>query len=145
MANHTTKAKGENILTSGNEGPHFPSTTDMLKGTLIAFAIMLVAIPIPGVHFIAIPISPFVAGFVGGGVAKADEARIIWFGLIVGALMILPAVVIILYWQLSDSDRLLGAPTLFWAIIGIAIVPYAWFGVTIGALVSYVMRSNQER
>ena len=114
----------------------------MLKGALIAFAIMLVAIPIPVVHFISIPISPFVAGFVGGGIAKADEAKIIWFGLIVGALMIVPAAVIILYWQISDTERLLGAPTWFWAIIGVAIAPYAWFGATIGALVSYVMRSR---
>ena len=114
----------------------------MLKGAIIAFAIMLVAIPIPIIHFIAIPISPFVAGFVGGGIAKADEAKIIWFGLVVGGLMILPAVAILLYWQLSDADRLLGAPTLFWAIVGFAIVPYTWFGTTLGALVSYVMRSR---
>ncbi len=116
----------------------------MLKGVLIAFAIMLVAIPIPGVHFIAIPVSPFVAGFVGGGVAKADEMKIVWFGLIVGALMLIPAVIIISYWQLGDAERLLGAPTWFWAVVGVAIVPYAWFGSTIGALGSYLMRSKGE-
>lgn len=103
---------------------------------------MLVAIPIPVVHFIAVPLSPFVAGFVGGGIAKADEAKIIWFGLIVGALMILPAAAILFYWRLSEADRLLGAPTLFWAIVGFSIVPYTWFGTTIGALISYVMRSR---
>lgn len=112
----------------------------MLKGVLIAFAIMLVAIPIPGVHFVAIPLSPFVAGFVGGGIAKADEIKIVWFGLIVGVLMLIPAAAIIVYWQISDAERFLGAPTLFWAIIGIAIAPYAWIGTTIGALVSYLMR-----
>ena len=112
----------------------------MLKGVLIAFAIMLVAIPIPGVHFVAIPLSPFVAGFVGGGIAKADEIKIVWFGLIVGVLMLIPAAAIIVYWQISDAERFLGAPTLFWVIIGIAIAPYAWIGTTIGALVSYLMR-----
>ena len=116
----------------------------MLKGVIIAFAIMLVAIPIPGVHFVAIPISPFVAGFIGGGIAKADEMKIIWFGFIVGALMLIPAAVIIAYWQLSEAERLLGAPTLFWAIIGIAIAPYAWFGTTIGALASFLMRSRSN-
>ena len=83
----------------------------MLKGVIIAFAIMLVAIPIPGVHFVAIPISPFVAGFIGGGIAKADEIKIVWFGLIVGALMLIPAAAIIVYWQISDAERFLGAPT----------------------------------
>ena len=116
----------------------------MLKGVLVAFAIMLVAIPIPGVHFIAIPVSPFVAGFVGGGIAKADEMKIIWFGLIVGVLMLVPAVIIVTYWQLGNAERLLGAPTWFWAVVGIAIVPYAWFGSTIGALGSYLMRSKAE-
>ena len=116
----------------------------MLKGVLTAFAIMLVAIPIPGVHFVAIPLSPFIAGFVGGGIAKADEMKIVWFGIIVGALMLIPAAIIIAYWQLTDAQRLLGAPTPFWAIIGIAIAPYAWFGTTIGALISYLTRSRSQ-
>ena len=116
----------------------------MLRGALIAFAIMLVAIPIPIVHFVAIPISPFVAGFIGGGIAKADEMKIVWFGLIVGALMLIPSAAIITYWQVGDAEKLLGAPTWFWALVGIAIAPYAWFGATIGALVSFLMRSKGE-
>ena len=115
----------------------------MLKGVLIAFAIMLVAIPVPVVHFVAVPLSPFVAGFVGGGVAKADEMKIVWFGLMLAGLMLIPAVAIIMYWQLSETERLLGAPTWFWAVTGIGIVPYAWFGATIGALASYLMRSRE--
>lgn len=114
----------------------------MLKGVIIAFAIMLAAIPLPGIHFVAIPVSPFVAGFVGGGIAKADEIKIIWFGAIVGALMLIPAAAIVIYCQISDAERFLAAPMLFWAIIGIAIAPYAWFGTTIGALVSYLMRTR---
>ena len=116
----------------------------MLKGALVALAIMLVAIPIPIVHFVAIPLSPFVAGFVGGGIAKADEIKIVWFGMIVGLLMLVPAAVIVTYWQVSDAERLLGAPTWFWALVGIAIAPYAWFGTTIGALISYLVRSKRE-
>ncbi len=115
----------------------------MFKGVAIAFGIMLAAIPIPVAHFILIPISPFVAGFIGGGVAKADEARIIWFGLIVAALMLIPAAIIIGVWLLLDVDKFLGAPTWFWAIIGIAIAPYTWFGVTIGALISYGFRRKE--
>ncbi len=112
----------------------------MFKGVAIAFGILLAALPIPVAHFILIPISPFVAGFVGGGVAKADEARIIWFGLIVAALMLIPAALITVLWLLLDVERFLGAPTWFWAIVGIAIAPYTWFGVTIGALISYGIR-----
>ncbi len=114
----------------------------MFKGIAAAFAIMLAAIPIPIVHFVAIPISPFIAGFVGGGIAKADEARIIWFGLIVGGLMLIPASIILLLWQALDVDTMLGAPAMFWAAVGFAIVPYTWFGATVGALVSYALRAR---
>ena len=56
----------------------------MLKGALIAFGIMLGSIAIPLVHWVSIWFGPFLAGFFGGGVAKADEDRIIKFGLLVG-------------------------------------------------------------
>lgn len=117
----------------------------MLKGVITAFAIILLSIPIPVVHFIAIPVSPFIAGFIGGGIARADEARIIWFGIIVGSLMLIPAAIIIFIWQVLDVDQFLNAPTWFWAIVGIAIAPYTWFGTTIGALTSYGFRSKQQR
>ena len=116
----------------------------MLKGTLVAFGIMLASLPIPGVHFIAAPISPFVAGFVGGGVAKADEGRIIWFGLIVAGLMLIPAAILLVLGLTSEGD-LLGLPTSLVVAAAAVLVPYAWFGVTIGALISYVMRSREAR
>ncbi len=154
IGNHTTirnsefqrEYQPENILSSPTAARATTSQNErtMFKGVLTAFAIMLLAIPIPAVHFVAIPISPFVAGFVGGGIAKADEMKIVWFGFIVGALMLIPAAAIIIYWQISDAERFLGAPTLFWAIIGFAIAPYAWFGTTIGALISYLMRSRSS-
>ena len=116
----------------------------MPKGVAIAFVIMLAAIPIPVAHFVLIPISPFVAGFVGGGVAKADEVRIIWFGLALAGLMLIPAAVIIAAWTILDADSLLGAPSAFWLIIGIALVPYTWFGATLGALASYAFRRRSQ-
>ena len=112
----------------------------MVKGIAVATAIMLAAIPIPVAHFLLIPISPFVAGFVGGGVAKADEAKVIWFGLALAGLMLIPAALIIVAWVLLDTDTLLGAPSAFWLVIGIALVPYTWFGATLGALFSYLFR-----
>ena len=117
----------------------------MFKGVLVAFVIMLASIPVPVVHFVAIPISPFIAGFAGGGIAKADEMKIIWFGLLVAGLMLIPAAVILTVWLVLDVDQLLGAPIGFWAVVGIAIVPYTWFGTTVGALVSYLLRSKSAK
>ena len=115
----------------------------MLKGALVAFAIMLASIPIPIVHFVALPISPFVAGFIGGGVANADESRITWFGLLVGGLMILPAIPLAIWAALSDGDVLF-LPAGLVLVIAIAIPFYAWFGVTVGALLSYLMRRKER-
>ena len=66
----------------------------MLKGALLAFFIMIAGIPIPVAHFILIPLGPFIGGFFGGSVAKADEGRIILFGIIVALLMFIPVLII---------------------------------------------------
>ena len=117
----------------------------MLKGALVAFGIMLVSIPIPIVHFIAVPLSPFIGGFVGGGIARADEERIIWFGLLVAGLMAIPAVATGLALAFADSGSVLGANRTLLIVFAAAIVPYAWFGVTVGALVSYAFRAAERR
>ena len=117
----------------------------MLKGAFIAFGIMLVSIPIPIVHFIAVPLSPFIGGFIGGGIARADEERIIWFGLLVAGMMALPAAAIGLFLIFADSGSVLGASRTLLIAFAAAIVPYAWFGVTVGALVSYAFRAAERR
>ena len=70
----------------------------MLNGVLVATGLVLVSlltIAIPIVHFISVPLGPFAAGLIGGGVAKADEGQIVKFGLYVGAMLAIPAVVMI--------------------------------------------------
>lgn len=117
----------------------------MLKGALVAFGIMLVSIPIPIVHFVAVPLSPFIGGFIGGGIARADEERIIWFGLLVAGMMAIPAAVAGLVLVFVDGGSVLGANRNLLFAFAAAIVPYAWFGVTVGALVSYAFRAAERR
>ena len=117
----------------------------MLKGALVAFGIMLVSIPIPIVHFVAVPLSPFIGGFIGGGIARADEERIIWFGLLVAGMMAIPAAVVAwssFSWTVAPF---FGANRNLLFVFAAAIVPYAWFGVTVGALVSYAFRAAERR
>ena len=52
----------------------------MLKGVLVGFGIMIASLVIPIVHYIAVPLSPFIAGFIGSGIAKIDEGGIVKFG-----------------------------------------------------------------
>ena len=69
----------------------------MFKGAILAFLIMIAGIPIPIVHFILVPIGPFLGGFFGGGIARADEGKIITFGLLVAALMFIPVIIILIF------------------------------------------------
>ncbi len=117
----------------------------MLNGVLVAAGIILgslATIAIPIVHFISVPSGPFIAGLVGGGVAKADEGRIITFGLYVALLMAVPSGLLVLLGFLLDVNS-----TLQWLliIVGFAIVPYTWWAVTVGALIGYLMRRNEAK
>jgi hypothetical protein len=112
----------------------------MFQGVIVAASIVLASLmvlPIPFVHFIIPPLGPFVAGVVGGGVAKANQGRIITFGLYVAALMSIPAVLLVVLGLVLDLDS-----TIKWLliIVGFGIVPYTWWAVTMGALISYLIR-----
>lgn len=117
----------------------------MLNGVLVATGLVLVSlltIAIPIVHFVSVPLGPFVAGLIGGGVAKADEGQIVKFGLYVGALMAVPAAVTIIIGFMVD----MGEPwNILIPVIGIIVVPYTWWAVTIGALGSYLMRRGEGK
>lgn len=114
----------------------------MLNGAAIAFAIILASIPIPIVHFIALPISPFIAGFVGGGVAKADEGQVTVFGLLVAGLALIPALILLILAVATDIN--FGMPSALVIGAAIVLVPYTWFGVTLGALISYLFRKKES-
>ncbi|MFW6195644.1 MAG: hypothetical protein ACOC5M_03870 [Chloroflexota bacterium] len=114
----------------------------MLQGALLAFGIIVVSLAIPVVHFVAGPVSPFVAGFFGGGVAKADEGKIVSFGLLVAGMMVVPAAAAAAF-SLFIGD-IPGFSTTVVVAIAVAIIPYVWFGVTVGALVSYLLRRRES-
>ena len=116
----------------------------MLKGILVAYSIILISIPIPIVHFFTIPVSPFVAGFVGGGLAKADDERVVYFGFIVAGLIALPAFVIGALALLSKIGIISLNVSWFYIVIAVIIVPYTWFGVTLGALGSWKIRKSSQ-
>jgi len=59
----------------------------MVKGVLIGFGIMVVCALIPLVHFLALPASPFIAGYVGVGHAKESSGTYAVKGLKFGSLL----------------------------------------------------------
>ena len=130
-----------NTEAEGKSAPERP----MLTGVLVAAGIILgslATIAIPIVHFISVPSGPFIAGLIGGGVAKADEGRIITFGLYVALLMAVPSGLLVLLGFFLDVNS---AIQWLLIIVGFAIVPYTWWAVTVGALIGYLMRKNEAK
>ena len=117
----------------------------MLKGVLVGFGIMVASIPVPVVHFIAVPLSPFIAGFIGGGMAKPDQNGVVKFGALMAGLMFIPALVMLLLKYVVGVEELLGFPSTLWVIVILALIPYTWFGTTVGALGSYLIRQNHSK
>ena len=112
----------------------------MLAGALVASAIIfitLLTIPIPFVHLVTVIPGPFVAGYIGGTVANANEGRIITFGLFVTAIMVVPAIILLSIGLIAGIE---GPLKILLLIAGVSIIPYTWWAVTIGALISYLIR-----
>ena len=115
----------------------------MLNGVLVAYGIILASLPVPIVHFVAVPVSPFIAGFLGGGMAKADEGRVLVFGLIVGGLALIPTVGLLIA-ALGFDASIYGLNK--WLVVSVAaVLPlYTWWAVTVGALLSYLFRRKEQ-
>ena len=118
----------------------------MIKGALTSVILMFVFIPIPVVHFVAVPLSPFIGGFIGGGIAKADKEKIIVFSLITTGITFIPCAILVIYSliQKINNVEVLGINPTLAIIISIILIPYTWFGNIVWALISYVIRSKNE-
>ena len=114
----------------------------MLKGVMVGFGIMVASLVIPIVHYVAVPLSPFIAGFIGGGIAKIDENGIVKFGVVMAGLMFIPALVMLIVKFVIGVDEILTIPIMLGVWVTIALIPYTWFGTTVGALGGYVIRRN---
>ena len=115
----------------------------MLNGVLVGFGIMLASLVIPIVHYVAAPLSPFAAGFIGGGVARIDQDGIIKFGALMAGLMLIPVAAILIIKYAFGADEILRIPTTWWMIAVVILIPYTWFGATVGALGGYLIRRNK--
>jgi len=117
----------------------------MLKGVLVGFGIMIASLVIPIVHYVAVPLSPFIAGFIGSGIAKIDEGGIVKFGGLMAGLMLIPTMLMLIVKFAFGVDEIIGIPMLLIVGVTAALVPYTWFGVTVGAWGGYTIRKNQQK
>ncbi|MDG0868019.1 hypothetical protein [Candidatus Lucifugimonas marina] len=117
----------------------------MLNGVLVGFGIMVASLIIPVVHYVAVPLSPFIAGFIGGGIAKIDENGIVKFGGLMAGLMLIPSIVFLLIKFAFGVDEIIGIPTMLGVWVTAALIPYTWFCATVGAMGGFYIRRNQDK
>lgn len=118
--------------------------TGMLNGVLVGFGIIIASMVIPIIHYVAFPLSPFIAGFIGSGVAKIDQDGIVKFGALMAGLMFIPALIMLIAKFAFGLDEVFGFSSWWVVIIVLIAIPYTWFGSTVGALGGYMIRRNQE-
>ena len=104
----------------------------LIKGVLIAFAIMVVLALIPIVHFVGIPFGPFIGGYFGitsaGGNPRSRARDALVFGVLLGLLVLLVTVVVA-----AVLTALFGLNTIMiWVWVGVVV--YTFYTSSMGAL-----------
>ena len=104
----------------------------MIKGVLIAFAIMVVLALIPIVHFVGIPFGPFIGGYFGitsaGGNPRSRALKSLVFGALLGLLVFLVLVVVA-----AVLTALIGLNSIMiWVWVGVVV--FTFYTSSMGAL-----------
>lgn len=104
----------------------------MVKGVLIAFGIMVVLALIPIVHFVGIPLGPFIGGYFGitsaGGNSRSRALNALVFGVFLGLLVFLFSAAVA-----ASLTALLGLyPVMIWVWVGVVV--FTFYTSSMGAL-----------
>ena len=104
----------------------------MVKGVLIAFAIMVVLALIPIVHFVGIPFGPFIGGYFGitsaSGNPRSRAINALIFGVLLGLLVFLVSAAVA-----AILTALLGLNSIMiWVWVGVVV--FTFYTSSMGAL-----------
>lgn len=119
----------------------------VLKGGLVGFAVSLVCLIIPGLHFVTGPLGPFFGGLIGGSQAEADLSRALGIGAVMGLLVAIPVVPVGLLFRDALASNLpgpLGSTAIY--IIALVFPLYAlslgFYGALLGGHLVRRKRAN---
>jgi hypothetical protein len=117
----------------------------LIKGVLVALGIMIVSALIPIVHFIAVPVSPFIGGYFGVSFARSGSDSYAVKGLKFGSLL---GLVVLLVSGIAAAAVMFGAEpsqnvlVIMWIAVGIFAL-YTGSISALGAMYS-ALRFNRE-
>ena len=118
----------------------------MIKGVLVALGIMIVSALIPLVHFITVPVSPFIGGYVGINYAQSSPRgyamKSMQFGSLLGlvVLVVSGAAAVIVSLIIGPAQKVL---VLMW--IGVAVITlYTGSMSTLGAMYSSLKSQSKS-
>ena len=113
----------------------------MIKGVLVAFAIMVVLALIPIVHFVGIPFGPFIGGYFGvssaGGGPPSPASKALVFGGLLGLVVLLVSAAVAIVLTLITGVNLV----LLWGAVAVFTVYTASMGA-LGAMFSLLRSSG---
>ncbi len=115
----------------------------MVKGLFVGLAVVLVLAVIPVVHFVGVPVGPFIAGYFGMNAAKDYPGTPgrkglvygLWMGALVGAITVIAAVIVTLAGGFAY-------PLLLWG--GVVVVTF-YYGSMSGLGAWYAELRAEER
>ena len=117
----------------------------MIKGVLVALGIIIVSALIPIVHFIAVPVSPFIGGYFGVSFARSGSDSYAVEGLKFGSLL---GLVVLLVSGIAAAAVMVGVEpsqrvlVLMWIGVGVFTL-YTGSMSALGAMYS-VLRANRQ-
>jgi hypothetical protein len=117
----------------------------LIKGILVALGIMIVSALIPIVHFIAVPVSPFIGGYFGVSFARSGSGSYTVKGLKFGSLLGLVVLLVsgiaaaVVMFEVEPSQRV---SVLMWIGVGVFTL-YTGSMSALGAMYS-LLRSNRQ-
>lgn len=123
----------------------------MIRHSLYGFAISLICLLIPIVHFVTGPLAPFIGGFIAGTRHSSSPSQAVGIGFLMGSLMILPVAGVLAISNfgssyLGDFLALTAKNSDLLLMLGLAILGYTTVMAAFGALIGghFGRRSHQK-
>jgi hypothetical protein len=116
----------------------------MIKGGVIGFAVSVVCLLIPVLHFVLGPLGPIIGGYFGGTATKAGAGTALGIGFVMG-LFLVPPLIIVAVLRNQIADAMPGPISPLILVVVAAVFPiYAMSMGTLGAAIGGQMAQKSS-
>ena len=116
----------------------------MFKNALIGFIVAILCTVPPLIHFISGPLGPFIGGWIAGSRSKASPEQSLTIGVLMGALVLGPVLLIAKFGSSISPIEDLNMDTTLGLFIGLGITFYVAILGAIGSAIAGHMANKSE-